>query len=40
MAHRITEADQQRIAEFANTPKYRRGPHLLEPEEGDDPSDD
>ncbi|WP_279587134.1 hypothetical protein [Halobacterium sp. R2-5] len=40
MAHRITEADQQRIAEFANTPKYQRGPHLLEPDDGDDLDDD
>lgn len=36
MAHRITESDQERIAEFANTPKYQRGPHLLEPTDGDD----
>jgi hypothetical protein len=40
MAHRITEADQQRIAKFANTPKYRRGPHLLEPGDSTKEDDD
>jgi hypothetical protein len=40
MAHRITEADQRRIAKFANTPKYRRGPHLLEPEDSADADGD
>lgn len=36
MAHRITEADQRRMAEFANTPKYRRAPDLLEPDDDED----
>lgn len=40
MAHRITEADQQRMAEFANTPKYRRRPDLLEPDDGSDADED
>lgn len=35
MAHQITDADKQRIREFASTPKYRRGPDLLAPESGD-----
>lgn len=36
MAHWITESDQERMAKFANTPKYRRGPHLLEPDDAAD----
>lgn len=31
MSHRITESEQRRMEEFASTPKYRRGPHLLQP---------
>lgn len=40
MAHRITESDQRRIAKFANTPNYQRGPHLLEPGSDDEDADD
>lgn len=40
MSPGITESEQQRIAEFANTPKYQRGPHLLEPDEGDETDDE
>ncbi|WP_269782706.1 hypothetical protein [Halobacterium wangiae] len=36
MAHQITDADKQRMQEFATTPKYQRSPHLLEPEDCDD----
>lgn len=35
MAHQITDADKQRMQKFASTPKYRRGPDLLEPDSGD-----
>jgi len=35
MAHQITESEQQRMKQFAATPKYQRGPHLLEPESED-----
>ena len=35
MAHQITESDKQRMKRFAATPKYQRGPHLLEPEAED-----
>jgi len=36
MSHRITESEQRRMEEFASTPKYRRGPHLLQPSSADD----
>jgi len=36
MSHRITESEQRRMEEFASTPKYRRGPDLLEPGPTDD----
>jgi hypothetical protein len=39
MAHHITEADRQRMEQFASTRKYRRGPDLLEPQEGDEGDD-
>lgn len=40
MSHRITESEQRRMEEFASTPKYRRGPHLLQPSPGDDDESD
>jgi|GEM_PF-835826 hypothetical protein len=36
MSHRITESEQRRMEEFASTPKYRRGPHLLQPSSTED----
>jgi len=36
MSHRITESEQRRMEEFASTPKYRRGPHLLQPASTED----
>jgi hypothetical protein len=36
MSHRITESERRRMEEFASTPKYRRGPHLLQPSPNDD----
>jgi len=35
MPHHITEADRERIKEFASTPKYKRSPRILEPESDD-----
>ncbi|WP_435064332.1 hypothetical protein [Halobaculum sp. EA56] len=32
----ITEEEQRRIRKFADTPRYMRGPHFLEPEEEDE----
>jgi len=32
MPHHITEADRERIREFAATPKYKRSPRILEPD--------
>jgi hypothetical protein len=39
MAHNITEAERERMEKFASTPKYRRGPDLLEPQDGDEVDD-
>jgi hypothetical protein len=36
MPRHITDADERRIKRFLTTPKYERGPHLLEPESEDD----
>lgn len=36
MAHQITDSEQQRMQEFATTPKYQRNPHLLEPDADDE----
>lgn len=33
MAHHITEAERERMKEFAATPKYKRSPRLLEPDD-------
>lgn len=38
MAHQITEAERRRMQKFASTPKYRRGPDLLEPEDATEES--
>lgn len=35
MPRHITETDRQRIEKFLRTPKYARGPHLLEPDQED-----
>lgn len=35
MPRHITETDRQRIEKFLRTPKYARGPHLLEPDQDD-----
>jgi hypothetical protein len=40
MSHRITESEQRRMEEFASTPKYRRGPHLLQPAPTEDDESD
>lgn len=39
MAHNITEAERRRMQKFASTPKYRRNPDLLEPQDGDEDDD-
>lgn len=31
----LSESDWERIAAFARTPKYKRNPEMLVPEEGD-----
>mgnify|MGYP000427388069 CR=1 FL=1 len=36
MSHGITEADLERMREFASTPKYERSPHILEPDDDDE----
>ena len=33
MPRHITETDRERIERFLRTPKYERGPHLLEPDQ-------
>lgn len=35
----ITDEEQERIRKFAATPRYRRGPHFLEPESEEDTGD-
>ncbi|WP_255764234.1 hypothetical protein [Halobaculum sp. CBA1158] len=40
MPNWITDEEQERIQKFAATPRYRRGPHFLEPDEGETDGND
>lgn len=36
MSHEITEAEWERMKKFAGTPKYKRNPGILEPDDKSD----
>jgi len=36
MSHEITDAEWERMREFAGTPKYKRNPRILVPDRDDE----